>query len=333
MRNVLDINGNKTDAGTLALTSQLPGGTTAVCFSDNDGKAWNLLQVLKLFGHSKILTHPHVLAIHNKQALVKVGNTRFLTDAVSGNINPNIANKTIEASLTVLITPRISTSDMVNVQLDIDINEFLPAAGNARTTRKVVTNANVANGGVLAIGGLLQKNEQISANETPVLSRVPILGWFFKNKQKEVVDTNLTVFICPTIIEPSIRNGIAQYTRDYIELSKEYSSDSGLFSDLRDPITRWFFTSKTNEQVVVDTFATKNNTYAIPNEAEAEVYKAPKDKILEIQASKVSYAPSTPTAAVETAYNSQADEERLKKLLENEENPFILHEKPVQLTT
>lgn len=338
MRDTVDEAGNKTDAGQFALTSLLPGGTTAVSFSDSNGKTWSLLQLLKLFGHSKILTHPHVLAMHNQPALVKVGNTRFLTDAVSGNINPNVANKDIEASLTVNITPRISTSDMVNMQVDIDINEFLPAAGNARTTRKVVTNANIANGGVLAIGGLVQKNEQISANETPILSRIPVLGWLFKNKKQGITETNLTVFICPTIIEPAMRNGIAQYTKDYIQLSKEYSNDSGLFGDLRDPITHWFFTSKredsanANEQKVIDEFFAKNNSYDTHEVAQDERYRAAKDKLHEIEkASAESFA--SDEKPVETAYNKQSDLQRLKELLKNEESPFIAHEQPVHVTT
>lgn len=338
MRNAIDENGQKTDAGEFALTSQLQGGTTALSFSDSNGKTWSLLQILKLFGHSKILTHPHVLAMHNQEAMVKVGNTRFLQDAVSGNINPQVTNKSIEASLTVNITPRISTSEMVNMQIEIDINEFLPSAGNARTTRKVTTNANIANGGVLAIGGLVQKNEQISANETPVLARIPLIGWFFKNKNQGIVETNLTVFICPTIIEPSVRNGIAQYTKDYIQLSKEYSNDSGLFSDLRDPITHWFFTSKRedsangNEQKVIDEFFAKNNSYDTENELQDDSYCASKEKIDAIEKPSEKFFDTEPKK-IETTYNKQANVETLKAILKDEENPFIINEKPVHITT
>lgn len=337
LRNTLDSSGNRVDGGSAAITGLLPGGTTAVSFADADGKVWSLLNVLKLFGHSKILTHPHIIAVHNKKATVTVGNNRLLPDAVTGNINPTIANKEIEASLKVNMTPRISTGEMVNIEIDIDINEFLPGAGNDRTTRKVFTNANVQNGGVLAIGGLVKTNEQASANETPILSKIPIIGWFFKNKKNEVLKNNLTVFICPTIIEPSLRNGIAQYTKDYIALTKEYAKDNNLFADLRDPITRWFFSAGTQmEQQSISEFFVKNETYDEKGDR-AQYFATPARKTVPTPAESLSSESQEQKADyssnMETAYNSQADAQKLKKLLENDTNPFTVHEDPVHIAT
>ncbi len=333
MRNTLDSSGNRVDGGSESIAALLPGGTTALALCDDDGKAWSLLNVLKLFGHSKILTHPHIIAVHNKKATVTVGNNRLLPDAVTGNINPTIANKEIEASLKVNMTPRISTGEMVNIEIDIDINEFLPGPGNDRSTRKVITNANVQNGGVLAIGGLVRTNEQASANETPILSRIPIIGWFFKNKKNETLQNNLTVFICPTIIEPSVRSGIAQYTKDYIALTKEYAKDNNLFGDLRDPITHWFFSSgaQTEEASIMQFFA-KNQTYDEKGDRTKPFMTPAKDRVPTPPESRINNRGQVNTPVVETAYNNQADAQKLKELLENDSNPFV-HEDPVHIAT
>jgi general secretion pathway protein D len=37
-------------------------------------------------------------------------------------------------------------------------------------------------------------------NKVPLLGDIPLLGWFFKNKTKEDVKTNLLIFITPRVV-------------------------------------------------------------------------------------------------------------------------------------
>ena len=115
---------------------------------------------------------------------------------------------------------------------------------------------------MLAIGGLIRTNDADSINETPLLSRLPVIGWLFKRKAKTYRRTNLTVFIMPTIIEPRLRGGIGDYTRDYLQLTKQYAG-SHLFGTLKDPITRWFFgTGRTLTDTFADEFIEHDEVHA-----------------------------------------------------------------------
>ncbi|HRN78371.1 MAG TPA: secretin N-terminal domain-containing protein [Candidatus Dependentiae bacterium] len=236
----------------------VPAGTSLISFNDSDGKTWSLLQVLQSFGHTKIISHPHVMATNNKEAVIKVGESRLLRDQSQlGSTAANIKNKYVDALLEVKITPRISADDTVNLGVNIEIQAFF-GLQDAKINRIVTTNANVKNGSILALGGLITSRDEQLERETPVLGKIPILGWFFKNRAGSTIKNNLTVFISPTIIQPRLRRGISEYTRDYIDIAKEYSQQGELFDGLRDPITRWFFKTGTQAEDTMERFLEKD---------------------------------------------------------------------------
>lgn len=236
-------------------------GSTLLSFNDKDtGETWGILQLLKLFNNSKIISHPHVVATHNKQAFIKVGESRLLRDeaspATSGATTIQFAVE--EAETKVTITPRVSANNTVNLEVKVEITEFTGQQTNTRIKRFVETNANVKDKDILALGGLVRTDAQKELSETPLLSKIPIIGYLFKRRRTRQNKTNLTVFISPTIVQPRLRGGVSQYTKDYVKLAKKHSLESELFDCLREPVTRWFFKTKTNSYDVVDDFLAKD---------------------------------------------------------------------------
>jgi type IV pilus assembly protein PilQ len=58
----------------------------------------------------------------------------------------------------------------------------------------------VNDGATTIIGGILQTQENNSKDSTPGLSKVPLLGLFFKRDSTTTTDQELTIFITPRII-------------------------------------------------------------------------------------------------------------------------------------
>ncbi len=244
--------GVRTDTGDplTNIAKGLTPGSTVISLNDTSGKTWGITQILKLIDNTKILSHPHIISTNNQQAQIEVTETRRLRDQASGSQGGTVVStrKDVPASLKVKIIPRISISDIredtVNMQVLIDINEYKSSAStgnNTRITRNVHTNATVVTGDILAIGGLIRTNETDSVSETPLLSKIPLIGWLFKKRSKSKKRTNLTVFISPTIIESRLRSGVGEYTKDYLNITKQIAQSGELFDSLKDPITRWFF--------------------------------------------------------------------------------------------
>lgn len=302
-----------TDATAInTVASFATAGTTMLSLNDNDGRTWSILELQQAFSNSKIISHPHVMATNNKEASVTIGEQRYLVDAASGSLGGTtvINYKPINANLKVKITPRISTADTVNLQVLIDINEFIAAAStnNTQTIRQLETNANIKSGGIFALGGLIKNTSTNSITETPFLNKVPILGWFFKKRRNEIVQNNLTVFICPTIIEPRLRAGVNEYTADYIELAKNYTSD-GLFANLKDPITHWFFKSAEDSGEVIDTYVAR--TQGDSSHSGTPAKNSPMKKAIINDENEP------------LAHNGSVDLLNLKEKLKNDTNPFI----------
>ncbi|MCA9770652.1 hypothetical protein KC460_04765 [Candidatus Dependentiae bacterium] len=261
-----DLLGNVlTDASNnpTSIAASFPAGTSLIELNDSDGTTWNLLAISKLFDHRKVISHPHVVATNNKKAIITVGESRLVNDEASGSTGgtTTATKRQIDANLEVKITPRISSANSVNLQVQITIAEFRSSniSDADKLNREVITNANVGNKAILALGGLTRVDTIKSVNETPLLGKIPILGWFFKNRSGIANKTNLTVFISPTIVEPRLRGGVSSYTKDYIHVAKQYANEGMLFENLRDPITRWFFgTEGTDSKSSMDTFTSRD---------------------------------------------------------------------------
>ncbi|QQR63337.1 hypothetical protein IPH67_02600 [bacterium] len=233
-----------------SIASSAPKGATLVSFNDSDGRTWGMLQVLKLFSHSKIVSQPHITTINNQQATVRIGTEKLLDDDTSESAGGAaiIKKKKVEAVLQIDITPRISPDDTVTLQIKIQINDFLSPTTATRTTREINTSANILSGNIFSLGGLTNLTQNANDNKTPFFEKIPIIGsLFFKGKNQQVTKNNLTVFICPTIIQPQFRKGLGDYTKNCIELNQRFVEQAGLFDKTKDPITRWFFKNDINQ--------------------------------------------------------------------------------------
>jgi len=315
---------NPSSSGTNNIADFAVSGTTLLSLNDNDGQTWGIWEILQLFTTSKILSHPHIMAKNNSEAIVEIGQLRWLKDKVK-DIASNyqggattIQYKPIEATLKVFITPRISSANTVNLQILVTIDEFQSAGSNTIIQRKIETNANIKNGGIFALGGLIRTSNATNVKAVPLLSKIPVLGWFFKNKSNDIIKTNLTVFISPTIIEPRLREGLGDYTQDYINVAKT-EARADLFDSLKDPITRWFFSGNINTEIAIDKFTAKDETLPV-NDITLKKSTTKKSSVIKDNIDETDILTHTPDGMV--AENNQSLPS-LKKIMENESNPFL----------
>ncbi len=308
--------GVRVQDGTDSIAASLENGSTVISLSDNDGKTWGITQIVKLLDHSKILSHPHIISTSDKKATIQISETRLLQDVASGSAGGNVVatRKNVTAALSVEITPRIAIStdkdNAVNLQVSINIDQFKSVNDNTRTTRNVVTNVTVNTGDILALGGLIRSNEQDSETETPILSKIPLIGWLFKKRRKTQQRTNLTVFISPTVILPRQREGMHEYTKDYLSITRTWAKQGGMFDSLKDPITRWFFNDKES-----------------PTEEFTKQFIQNDIRFQNTPMPQAAMEPTKPTKVkTETQFlvqQSQEEHEQLKKLFDEiDDNPF-----------
>jgi type IV pilus assembly protein PilQ len=66
---------------------------------------------------------------------------------------------------------------------------------------KLETKIILQNHGTAVIGGLFTENEKDSSGRVPFFSKIPILGWLFKNKNTENSRAELLIFINASVVE------------------------------------------------------------------------------------------------------------------------------------
>ncbi|KIX85401.1 hypothetical protein J120_00235 [candidate division TM6 bacterium JCVI TM6SC1] len=226
------------------LINSFPVGSTAVSFNDPDtGATWAVGQLLDRIDYRRIISNPHTIVLNNQEADVTVGEQRLVQGGASGNFpgTTSINRENLDAFIRLRVVPRISSSQTINLAVEITANNFTSVTDNTIEERIVRTNANVRNGSILVLGGLTRTSTAETVVGTPILSKIPFFGWLFKARQQEQIKTNLTIFISPIIIMPDNFAMAQGYTCDYAQMADAYLQEGLVFEGLRDPITRWFF--------------------------------------------------------------------------------------------
>lgn len=320
---------------TLSVASTAPVGSTVFSFNQSDGETWGVMEVLKGLTTRKVISNPHVIAVDNQPTEVVIGETRLLPDQTTGSSAAAITIPKVEvpATITIRITPRInatddddSTGDSVHLSIYVEITDFKSTAisNGDRLTRKVITSAYVPSGYVLPLGGLLEFSTLSGRTQNPLLGRIPIIGYFFKNRSAEQSNTNLTVFICPRVIKPRLRAGMDLYTKDQVKLIKRYAKTTNLFDSLKDPITRWFFKTGPKSEDAIDEFLLQDASKAgLVKQKEGKERRArawhQQSKSLERDIKRLEEIQQTPGANKVEVADLDA---RLKQMLKQTNNPL-----------
>ena len=161
-----------------------------------------VLSALESEGELRIISSPRVVTQNNVAAEILQG------DQIPYQ---TVANNTVtvqfkEAALTLRVTPQITASNTVIMQVELENSfaDFGNALGNPPippiVTQRAQTTVQVEHGATTVIGGIFE-NAQIQSNRsTPALSRIPLLGWLFKSSDRSESTDELMIFLTPRIV-------------------------------------------------------------------------------------------------------------------------------------
>lgn len=249
------------------VSSGVTAGNTIISLGDSLS-VWAIIQALQTASNVQVLANPFLIATNKTKAIVSLGEVRrVITGTIVGTSDVRTYGDA-PAKLEVAITPQINSDGMIILEIIISLSQFVGAANpeNAvRTVREIKTKAIVTNKEVIALGGLVQNNIEDSQTKVPILGDIPIIGWFFKNKQKTDTKSNLLVLISSRIIEPTADEDIIRFTQNHITDYTDLANQMTYPSEIRDPINRWFFASPALNESVTDEFIYRRQARAVEN--------------------------------------------------------------------
>ncbi len=187
------------------------GGALGISFGKLGGKLSLDLQLsaMQTTGNGKILSNPKVLTVNNKEAKISSGTDipiRIVSaTAQAGAGSTNTAGvQIISASLSLSAIPTITKDKKIAMAIKVEKSEpdfshevdGIPTIAKRDANTEVVVN----DGETIVLGGIITKNDAESESAVPFLSKIPILGWLFKNKSTSHTENELMIFITPTIV-------------------------------------------------------------------------------------------------------------------------------------
>jgi type IV pilus assembly protein PilQ len=158
------------------------------------------LSALEQDGWGKVISQPRITTLDNKPATVAQGQrVPFLSTSAGGT-----AVQFINAVLSLTVTPHITQDNKIFMRMKIENNRAdfsrLVQGQPAIQIKEIETELLVADGDTTVMGGVFSTEQTYSQNRTPGFSKLPLLGYLFKNATDNMSRNELLVFVTPHIV-------------------------------------------------------------------------------------------------------------------------------------
>jgi len=178
-----------------------------------------------------VLSTPHILTIDNQEAEINVGEEIAITTntRVTESDTMYYTYEYKPVGLKLKITPHITNGERITMDFFLEANSVLDQTTTATTKppdlgkRDMKTKISIHDGMTVVVGGLIRSSKKETEYKVPILGDIPLLGWFFKNKNKEDEKTNLLVFITPRIVTDPAK--IKQITEEKEQALKKFQEE------------------------------------------------------------------------------------------------------------
>jgi len=167
------------------------------------------LQLLINRGKAKILSKPKLLAVSGEDAsFLAGGEVPYVTESKLGSTN--VEWKPYGVKLKV--RPVIDADGNISAALRVEVSGLDPqngvSVGNgvivpALRTRWAETTVYMKSGSTLVIAGLIDEENQKLTSGIPLLSDIPVLGELFRFTNNQQQETELVIFVTPSLVGES----------------------------------------------------------------------------------------------------------------------------------
>ncbi len=169
------------------------------------------LSAMEQANKGRIISSPTLMVIQNETASIEVNNP-FPENRTSTEVSEGGTTTTTEVSFPNIwtklkITPQVTSNEDIFMEVAVEKDsKGQQAIFDANTftgvnTHKLETKIVLNNHGTAVIGGVYTENKKDGGSAVPFFSKIPILGWLFKNKTTENTREELLIFINASIVE------------------------------------------------------------------------------------------------------------------------------------
>ena len=182
------------------------------------------VKALQSTNNFRVISRPVVYTANNKKAVISSGQSVPVPEtslsSVGSGINQAATSTTVTYKDVVLkleVIPLINSDNEVTLtiaQQNDNLRGNLTIADNTVPivgTQELTTTVTVPNRHTVVLGGLITEEETISRTGLPFLSSIPVIGYAFGQKSKQITRRELIIMIQPFIINSPADEAEANY--------------------------------------------------------------------------------------------------------------------------
>lgn len=170
------------------------------------------LKALESNGSINIRSTPRLSTLNGHRAFLSIGETTYYVVTNQNFYGSQIPQTSeiknyqpIDAELSLTLKPLISGDGQITMDIKVIQSSFngqkvdkdAPPGINSREFTSIIR---VKDQDLIVLGGLEEKVKNDTGAGVPLLSRIPIIKWFFSSRKREDSKKKLTVLIKPTVI-------------------------------------------------------------------------------------------------------------------------------------
>lgn len=155
------------------------------------------LQALQSQDKLRVISAPRVTTLDNIEASIDSGE-----NAVVVPTGDNTQAEEVDTGIKLTVTPHITSNNMVFMDIEVEKSTLGQVTANTITTeqKKATTQVLLSDGETTVIGGILENETHTHKEGWPILSKIPILGFFFRGQVDSGRKQELMVFLTPRIV-------------------------------------------------------------------------------------------------------------------------------------
>jgi len=159
------------------------------------------LSALETEGWGKVISAPRVTTVDNEEATITQGQRLPYLSTSAGGTQVQF----IEAALELKVTPHITTDHQIIMSVSVSNNR--PDFGNtvqgqpSIQIKEASARVLVQDGDTTVIGGVFATEESESQSRVPGFSKIPLLGYLFRNSSHNNTRNELLVFLTPHVVD------------------------------------------------------------------------------------------------------------------------------------
>jgi len=189
-----------------------------------------MIEALQTVTDLNVLSHPKVIGINGEEAELIVGQKLGFRVTTTTTTGTSETVEFLEVGTQLKFTPYITENNQVIMEIHPEVSDGSISEDGLpnETTTEITTQARVADGQTIVLGGLIRKRTQKVVEQVPLLGDLPLIGVMFRRSVDTLVRAEILVLMTPHIVQ----NGDVLATkRDIDRVKNKYLGNKDVASD------------------------------------------------------------------------------------------------------